>query len=103
MSESEQETVPGKAVHTIGPNGQLRLVEYKEPETEVTSAKAAADKLHVKYNEHGDNGDMTTRDAGRIGGQIGGPMVRKMVYLAKQELAKQHVDDLIEAQQNKRP
>lgn len=33
------------------------------------------------------NGDLRTRDAGRVGGPIGGQMVREMIRLAEQELA----------------
>lgn len=35
----------------------------------------------------GYNGDLTARDAGRIGGKIGGSMVRRMIALAEQALA----------------
>lgn len=34
----------------------------------------------------GDNGALTTESAGRVGGQIGGSMVREMIKLAKQQL-----------------
>ncbi|WP_422660743.1 alpha/beta-type small acid-soluble spore protein [Paenibacillus sp. EC2-1] len=32
------------------------------------------------------NGDLTTEEAGQIGGRIGGSMVREMIRLAQQEL-----------------
>lgn len=35
----------------------------------------------------GDNGHLRTEDAGRIGGQIGGAMVKEMIRLAQQRLA----------------
>lgn len=35
---------------------------------------------------HGDNGDLKTRDAGAIGGHIGGPMVRIMIRYAESSL-----------------
>lgn len=35
----------------------------------------------------GDNGQLRTEEAGRVGGQIGGAMVREMVRLAQQRLA----------------
>jgi small acid-soluble spore protein D (minor alpha/beta-type SASP) len=35
------------------------------------------------------NGALTTESAGKIGGRIGGAMVREMVRLAKEQLAKQ--------------
>jgi hypothetical protein len=34
----------------------------------------------------GYNGQLTTEDAGRVGGQIGGSMVREMIRLAQQNL-----------------
>lgn len=34
------------------------------------------------------NGDLTTKDAGKIGGQIGGRMVKELVRLAQEELVK---------------
>lgn len=34
----------------------------------------------------GDNGDLTSAKAGKIGGAIGGSMVREMIRLAKQRL-----------------
>lgn len=35
----------------------------------------------------GDNGELTTRQAGRIGGPIGGQMVREMIRMAEQLLS----------------
>jgi small acid-soluble spore protein D (minor alpha/beta-type SASP) len=37
----------------------------------------------------GDNGDLRTEDAGRIGGKIGGAMVREMIRMAQEKLTKQ--------------
>mgnify|MGYP002402641053 CR=1 FL=1 len=37
--------------------------------------------------QHGDNGNLTTEDAGRVGGKIGGSMVREMIRLAQQRLS----------------
>ncbi|WAH38526.1 alpha/beta-type small acid-soluble spore protein [Alicyclobacillus dauci] len=85
-------------VPTIGPNGQLRVVEGMNYAQRKSPAKMVADKLNVPYNEDGDNGNLTTREAGKIGGHIGGPMVRKLVYLAREEMAKQHVNQLIQSQ-----
>ncbi len=39
--------------------------------------------------QHGANGQLTTEEAGQIGGKIGGSMVREMIRLAEQQLAKQ--------------
>ncbi|WP_409342706.1 small, acid-soluble spore protein, alpha/beta type [Paenibacillus sp. MBLB4367] len=35
----------------------------------------------------GGNGQLTTESAGKIGGQIGGSMVREMIKLAKQQIS----------------
>ncbi|MFC3803035.1 alpha/beta-type small acid-soluble spore protein [Cohnella sp. GCM10012308] len=35
----------------------------------------------------GDNGHLTTEDAGHIGGKIGGSMVREMIRLAQEKLS----------------
>lgn len=37
----------------------------------------------------GDNGQLQTREAGRVGGQIGGAMVKEMVRIAQEQLASQ--------------
>ncbi len=36
--------------------------------------------------KHGYNGDLTTRQAGKIGGKIGGGMVREMIKMAQESL-----------------
>ncbi len=38
--------------------------------------------------KHGYNGDLTTRQAGKVGGKIGGSMVREMVKMAQQTMMK---------------
>ncbi|MDF2922070.1 MAG: alpha/beta hydrolase [Paenibacillaceae bacterium] len=35
----------------------------------------------------GDNGHLRTEEAGRVGGQIGGAMVREMIRMAQEKLA----------------
>ncbi|UHA76066.1 alpha/beta-type small acid-soluble spore protein [Paenibacillus sp. 481] len=59
------------------------------------------DPLHpddVKYEvakslgvplQRGDNSQLTTESVGRVGGKIGGTMVREMIRLAQENLAKQ--------------
>ncbi|MFS0724688.1 alpha/beta-type small acid-soluble spore protein [Paenibacillus sp. 1P07SE] len=46
-----------------------------------------AGKLGIPLKQ-GDNGDLTTESAGHIGGRIGGSMVREMVRLAQEGLAR---------------
>ncbi|WAH43773.1 alpha/beta-type small acid-soluble spore protein [Alicyclobacillus fastidiosus] len=91
------EAAGGHRVKTIGPDGKLRVVEGMAPAKPESAAKIVADKLHVDYNDDGSNAQMKASDAGRIGGNLGGPMVRKMVHLARQEMANQHVESLIRA------
>ena len=49
-----------------------------------------AQELGLQFNKEGDNGHLTSRDAGkiggRLGGRIGGNMVRRMVEHAEQQL-----------------
>ena len=53
------------------------------------------DATNVKYEvakeqgipfNHGKNGDMKAKDAGKVGGSIGGNMVREMVKMAEHQL-----------------
>ncbi|HHY66899.1 MAG TPA: alpha/beta-type small acid-soluble spore protein [Alicyclobacillus sp.] len=34
----------------------------------------------------GDDGELTTRQAGKVGGAMGGPLVRKLIEIAQQQL-----------------
>ncbi|MFL0557610.1 MULTISPECIES: alpha/beta-type small acid-soluble spore protein [Paenibacillus] len=47
-----------------------------------------AQSLGVPLRE-GDNGDLTTAKAGKVGGVIGGAMVKEMIRLAKERLNNQ--------------
>ncbi|MFC4598320.1 alpha/beta-type small acid-soluble spore protein [Cohnella hongkongensis] len=38
--------------------------------------------------QQGDNGKLTTEEAGQVGGRIGGPMVREMIRLAQEQLTR---------------
>jgi small acid-soluble spore protein D (minor alpha/beta-type SASP) len=46
-----------------------------------------AKELGVPLNSN-DNGQLTSESVGQVGGKIGGTMVREMVRLAKEQLAK---------------
>ncbi len=52
-----------------------------------------AKELGLQFNMDGDNGHLTSRDAGRIGGRlggkIGGNMVKEMVHFAEEHLKSQ--------------
>jgi len=46
-----------------------------------------ARSLGIQLSAPGMNGQLKTEDAGKIGGQIGGAMVREMIRMAQQQLA----------------
>jgi small acid-soluble spore protein D (minor alpha/beta-type SASP) len=46
-----------------------------------------AKRMGIPLNNTGDNGNLTTKSAGQVGGRIGGSMVREMVRIAKEQLA----------------
>ncbi|MGJ7919171.1 small, acid-soluble spore protein, alpha/beta type [Neobacillus sp. LXY-4] len=74
----------------------------------VPEAREALDKLKAELNHQtnpdqvkfevaketgvplkpGYNGDLTTRQAGKVGGKIGGNMVRELVKMAQQSMSK---------------
>lgn len=64
----------------------------------VPEARAALDSMKhrvvdekdVQTPERGDGGDMTTREAGALGGEIGGSMVQKLIAVAEQALVDEH-------------
>ncbi|HEY0827814.1 MAG TPA: alpha/beta-type small acid-soluble spore protein [Bacilli bacterium] len=47
---------------------------------------SVADAMNIPLKQ-GYNGHLSTESAGKVGGQIGGAMVREMVRMAKQQLA----------------
>lgn len=47
----------------------------------------SATEVGVHLND-GYNGNLTTRDAGRVGGRLGGSMVRELVKMAQENLRK---------------
>ncbi|SFJ42435.1 Small, acid-soluble spore protein, alpha/beta type [Halobacillus dabanensis] len=44
-----------------------------------------AEEQGITLNK-GDNGNLSTRDAGKIGGQIGGRMVKELIRRAQQQM-----------------
>jgi small acid-soluble spore protein D (minor alpha/beta-type SASP) len=61
---------------------KARLQNVQEPEQ---AKYKVADSLHVPLQK-GYNGNLTAHDAGRIGGQLGGSMVKEMVRAAKERM-----------------
>ena len=47
-----------------------------------------AEKLGIPLDQ-GDNGNLPTREAGKIGGTIGGAKVKKLIEMAEEQLADQ--------------
>lgn len=56
-------------------------IEYEKNKMEIAS------ELGINLNPHY-NGNLSTKDAGRIGGVIGGNMVRSMIMYAEENMAK---------------
>lgn len=50
-----------------------------------------ANQLGIPYQQQ-NNGDLTTRQAGKIGGAIGGSMIQRLISIAEQELAKEQTN-----------
>ncbi|QGQ99717.1 alpha/beta-type small acid-soluble spore protein [Paenibacillus psychroresistens] len=48
-----------------------------------------AKRMGIPLNNTGDNGHLSTKSAGQVGGRIGGTMVREMIKIAKEQLAGQ--------------
>lgn len=64
---------------------KARLQNVLEPE----DAKfRVANSLHIPLQE-GYNGNLTAHDAGRIGGQLGGSMVKELVRAAQENMTQQ--------------
>ncbi len=47
-----------------------------------------ASEMGIRMNRNGENGNMKTEDAGHVGGKIGGAMIREMIRMAQEKLAK---------------
>ncbi|MFD2172149.1 small, acid-soluble spore protein, alpha/beta type [Tumebacillus lipolyticus] len=49
----------------------------------------SAQRQGIRLNQAGDNGELTAREAGKVGGPIGGQMVKKMIALAQMQMMNQ--------------
>ncbi|RKP51739.1 alpha/beta-type small acid-soluble spore protein [Cohnella endophytica] len=47
-----------------------------------------AEELGIPLRPGGGNGKLTTEEAGQVGGQIGGAIVREMIRMAQEKLSK---------------
>jgi small acid-soluble spore protein D (minor alpha/beta-type SASP) len=91
------------------PRRRSRQYAYPVPHSSIESFKAqvmknegyivdASQPENVKFEvarslgvplREGDNGHLRTEEAGKIGGQIGGAMVREMIRMAQEQLVNQ--------------
>lgn len=77
----------GEAMQTLKAN-VMRQEGYTVDENRPDDVKyEVAGELGIRMNR-GDNGQMKTEDAGHVGGRIGGPMIREMIRMAQEKLAK---------------
>lgn len=56
--------------------------------TPQTGVQSVANQLGIPYQQQ-NNGELTTRQAGKIGGAIGGSMIQRLISIAEQELVKE--------------
>lgn len=67
----------------------MRQQGYQVPADDPDRVKFEVAKAVGVPLKDGDNGDLTTEAAGKIGGEIGGAMVRELVRIAQQALMQQ--------------
>lgn len=66
----------------------MKAQGYKVNTTDPSHVKyEIADELGIPLTK-GDNGKLTSEQAGKIGGPIGGSMVKEMVRMAQEQMAK---------------
>jgi len=82
------------ARHNAAPQGAAQGTGVDSPSTSDSKRSKAvagvAASVGVPYDQNGDNGNLTTRQAGKIGGQIGGSMVKRLIAIAEEELAREN-------------
>ncbi|QHT47568.1 alpha/beta-type small acid-soluble spore protein [Halobacillus sp. ACCC02827] len=78
------------------PEARAGLDQLKKEVTRSSTADRAkfevAEELGIPLREKG-NGDLSTKDAGRIGGRIGGGMVKEMIRRAQMELQHKNTEE----------
>lgn len=69
-------------------NGLDQLKARVQQVADPSQAKfEAAAELHIPLQQ-GYNGNLTSHDAGRIGGKLGGSMVKELIRSAQEQLAR---------------
>lgn len=66
----------------------LRQQTGKQVRGPVEAKMEMARQAGVFYRPQGYNGDMKTSDAGKMGGSVGGQMVKELIKLAQKELTR---------------
>lgn len=46
----------------------------------------SAQRQQIPLQQDGDNGELTAREAGKVGGPIGGQMVKKLIAMAQMQM-----------------
>ena len=87
MSRNSYE-VPGaeRAMEQLKKDVMVREGFVSPDSTSENVKYEVARKLGIPLHR-GDNGDLTTKQAGKVGGKIGGSMIKEMVRLAQQQMA----------------
>lgn len=90
MARRRKYSVPGaeQAMQTFKADVMKREGYAVNPNRPDDVKYEVAKELGIPLKQ-GDNGQLTTEDAGHIGGKIGGSMVREMIRLAQDKLSNQ--------------
>ncbi|MCL6636990.1 MAG: alpha/beta-type small acid-soluble spore protein [Alicyclobacillus sp.] len=84
LAERAAQTAQGRPQAATRATGQIQSIT---PAAQANQTLARwAQSQGVPYRPGGDNGNLTARQAGRIGGPIGGRMVQKLIEIAREEL-----------------
>ncbi|TCP53292.1 small acid-soluble spore protein alpha/beta type [Tumebacillus sp. BK434] len=53
----------------------------------------SAQRQQIPLQKDGDNGELTAREAGKVGGPIGGQMVKKLIAMAQMQMMNEQQQD----------
>jgi hypothetical protein len=89
MSRRRKYAVPGAAqgMQTLKAEVMKREGYQVDPNRPDNVKFEVAKELGIPLKPHG-NGQLTTEDAGHIGGKIGGSMVKELIRMAQDQLSK---------------
>lgn len=83
MAQLKAQVIADQTTASKGRTSSSVRSATSSPQNDASVGQVAAN-LGIPYAE--DNADLTARQAGKIGGQIGGPMVKRLISLAEQQL-----------------